>query len=143
MADDKGTVAELDEMFLLNLSNAVYALISGGQAAGTIVNDDSGNIMVPTGINSDTGTEWAPGDTYHLMFVASSARDVILHEVLVEPYPTCLALQPGKLRIPVWTVVIFHASGVGVLHDLVWVVQNVIVDRVDLMQPLSIWRRGR
>ncbi|MCP4569635.1 MAG: hypothetical protein GY841_18815 [FCB group bacterium] len=72
------TDVESDETVVVNLSNAVNAVISDAQAVGTITNDDSqvtGDLMVdPTSPGPENGLTWATA--YHTIQAAVDASDI-------------------------------------------------------------------
>ncbi len=54
------------------VAGLVFALAPAAPAANYT---GPGGVVAPTGINPDTGVEWAAGDKYHLAFVTSLTRD--------------------------------------------------------------------
>ncbi len=90
------TAVELDETFFVNLTNPVNAVISDGQAVGTITNDDSAPSTVPV-FNSlpgavavayldmdgqvVSGTQWAGGATITARGVVGTLSNAQMLEV--------------------------------------------------------------
>lgn len=90
------TVVEPDEMFSVNLSNPVNAVIADGQAVGTIINDDSAPSAVPV-FNSlpgavavayldmdgqvVSGTQWAGGATITARGIVGTLNNTQMLEI--------------------------------------------------------------
>ncbi len=71
------TVAELDEIFFVNISNAIGATILDAQGNGTIINDDSTGIIVsPT--SGLTTTEGGGTATFTVVLTSTPTADVVI-----------------------------------------------------------------